>query len=142
MAENDTSGISVNLLSETAKAVSRGIIISFSAHLKRKQKAEQQSLEQQLTKLQRDFDSNPSESLRQQIDVTAAALDTLLSSEAQRSLLFARQRIYEFGNKPSKYLANMIKKKSDSQAIPVIKDELGRRVHRSKDINGRFKSFF
>ena len=40
------------LLWETAKAVIRGLTISFSASVKKKQRAEQQKLEQQLCKLQ------------------------------------------------------------------------------------------
>lgn len=118
-----------NLLWETTKAVICGFTISSSANLKKKQRAEQQTLEEKLSKLQGDFNVNPSEDLRLQIDATASALDTLLSKEAQNSLLIAKHRMYEFGNKSSKYLANLVKVKPGSQAILVIKDKCGKRVY-------------
>ena len=142
ITENNTPGVSPNLLWETAKAVIRGFTISFSANLKKKRRAEQQNLEQKLSKLQGDFNANPSADLRLQIDATTAALDTLLSKEAQKSLLFAKHRMYEFGNKPSKYLANLTKAKPNSQAIPVIKDTCGKRIHNNKDINNSFVEFY
>uniref|UniRef100_A0AAQ5YXN0 Uncharacterized protein n=1 Tax=Amphiprion ocellaris TaxID=80972 RepID=A0AAQ5YXN0_AMPOC len=79
LAENDTPEVSPSVLWETAKAVSRGFTTSFSAHLKHKKEAEQRNLEQQLKKLQREFDMNPSNDLRSQIDTTTAALDTLIA---------------------------------------------------------------
>lgn len=66
----------------------------------------QQNLEQQFNKLQREFDINCSDDLRFQVETSSAALDTFMSSEAQRSILFAKHRMHEFGNKPTKYLAN------------------------------------
>ena len=101
ITENDTPGVSPSLLWETAKAVIRGLTISFSARVKKKQRAEQQKLEEKLCNLQGEFNLNPSEDLRLQIDATTAALDTLLSKEAQTSILFAKQMMHEFRNKSS-----------------------------------------
>ncbi len=64
-----------------------------------------------------------------------AALDTLLSTEGQRSILSAKHWICERGNKQSKYLANLVKAKAGSQAIPVMKDSSGKIVYSSLEIN-------
>lgn len=135
ITENSTPDVPPSLLWETAKAVMRGSTISFLVGLKKKQRAEQQLLEEQLNKLQGEFNLKPSEGLRLQIDTTTAALDTLLSKEAQKSILFGKHKMYEFGNKPSKYLANLIKGHAGSQAIPVVKNSAGTRIHSNKDIN-------
>lgn len=58
ITENNTPDISPNLLWETAKSVIHGFTIYFSAYLKKKQRAEQQNLEQKLSKLQGEFNAN------------------------------------------------------------------------------------
>lgn len=50
--------------------------------------------------------------------------------------------MYEFGNKPSKYLANVVRARSAPQAIPIIKDRAGNRVHDIKDISDSFLKFY
>ena len=60
---------------------------------------------------------------------------TLLSKKAQKSILFGKHKMYKFGNKPSKYLANLIKGHAGFQAIPVVKNSAGARVHSNKHIN-------
>lgn len=47
-----------------------------------------------------------------------------------------------FGNKSSKYLANLVKAKAESQAIPVIKDRSGKKVYDNKNINNSFSEFY
>lgn len=142
ISENDTPDVSPNLLWETAKAVIRGFTMSFSSNLKKQQRAKQQCLKSQLSKLQGEFILNPSEDLIRQIDATTTALDTLLSTEAQRSILFAKHNLYESGNKSIKYLANLVKERAGSQAIPVIKDNFGNRVYKDRDINNSFLEFY
>lgn len=39
-----------------------------------------------------------------------AALNTFLIQDSEQSLNFARQKLYEFGDKPGKYSANLVKK--------------------------------
>lgn len=80
--------------------------------------------------------------LRLQIDAVTTVLDSLLSKEAQKSILLARQRMYEFGNKASKYFVNLVKARAGSQAIPVIKDRSGRRVYGNECINTSFLQFY
>lgn len=61
---------------------------------------------------------------REILHTTVAALYTL-SKEAQKSLRLAKHWMYEFGNKSSKYLANLVKAKSGSQPIPAKKIDSG-----------------
>lgn len=51
---------------------------------------------------------------------------------------FAKQKLYEFGNKPSKYLAWLVNKKSDTQCISAIKDADSKRKTDAENINKVF----
>ena len=51
------------------------------------------------------------------------ALNTFLIQDSKQSLKFARQR--EFGDKPGRYLANLVKMREDSQNIVSITDSDG-----------------
>ena len=46
-----------------------------------------------------------------------ASLNTLVMHKAEQSIRPVRQRLYELGNKPNKYLARLFNKKSDSHCI-------------------------
>lgn len=46
-----------------------------------------------------------------------ATFNSLLTQKAEQNIRFAKQKLYEFGNKSSKYLAHLVKKRPDSQNI-------------------------
>lgn len=75
--------------------------------------------------LQKTYNANPSDELRIQLDATKTALDNILTSEAEKSLLFCKQRMYEYGNKPSRYLANQEREKLN---CPIALEELLRAI--------------
>lgn len=60
-------------------------------------------------------------------------LNSLLTQKVEQNIRFAKQKLYEFGNKPSKYLAYFVKKRADSQDISSVKDSSG---HVKMDSNG------
>lgn len=64
------------------------------------------------------------------------------STEAQRSILFAKHKLCEFGNKSNKYLANLVKARAGPQAIPLIKDNFGNKIYKDRDINNLFLEFY
>lgn len=142
MSINKTPEVRPQLLWDTAKAFIRGGIISYMAHQKKTQANKRLELENQLSDLQRKFNVSPSPEIRLQLDATKTALETILTSEAEKSLLFCKQRMYEHGNKPSRYLANLVREKRQTQAIAAIKDKHGNRHYHNKDINAIFQSFY
>ncbi len=74
--------------------------------------------------------------------MTRVALNSLLTEKAEQSTRFMKRKMYEFGNKPSKYLANLVKKKSDSQSISSIRDSSGQIKMDSVTIHKVFKEFY
>lgn len=60
----------------------------------------------------------------------------------EQSIRFAKQKLYDFGNKSNKYLARLINKKSDSQCISAIKDAHGKRQTDVENINKAFEQYY
>ena len=62
--------------------------------------------------------------LKEQLSARVA-LNTFLIRDSEQSLKFARQKLHEFGDKLGKYLANLVKKRADSQNTVWITDSNG-----------------
>lgn len=77
-----------------------------------------------------------------EISALRSALDSLLTKQAEGKIRFAKQKIYEHGDKVGKYLAYLTRKKSDSQSILPIVDSSGKRFSDSLSINNTFKEWF
>lgn len=139
---NATPEVSPGLLWDTLKAYTRGLIISYSAGLKRKNQMEQRKLELELHELQAKHNESPSEQLRSEIQVVKTALEALLTRKAEKSLFFMRQRLYEFANKPNRYLANLLHNKGAGCNIPCVRDSSGLPKYDNLIINDTFKTFY
>lgn len=109
-----------SLLWETSKAYIRGIIIAYSASKRKKQLEQQLKLEKELLDIKSKLCLTSDPLMLQRKCATQAALDTLLTQQAKSALLFSKQRLYEYGDKPSKYLSHLTKIKRDPQVIHSI----------------------
>lgn len=59
---------------------------------------------------ERAYVDSPSTTLLWEIPAVRSTLDSLLVQDEENKLRFARQRFYEYGDKPGKYLAYLTKK--------------------------------
>lgn len=82
-------------------------------------------LEGELSNLEKTYARYPSEANMKAVLATRASLHSLLTHRAEQSIRFAKHRLYEGGNKPNKYLARLVNRKSNSQTISSIKDTNG-----------------
>lgn len=139
---NATPDVSPGLLWDTLKAYTRGLIISYSAGLKKKNQMEQRKLELVLHDLRIRYNASPSEQLGNEIQVVKTSLEGLLTKRAEKSMFFMRQRLHEFANKPNRYLANLLRNKTSSRNIPCVKDSSGFLKYDITEINNMFKSFY
>lgn len=139
---NNTPDISPSTLWETSKAYSRGLIISYASSKRRKACECQRELESQLSEAEKSYVTSPSETNLKTMSAVKASLNSLLTHKAEQSIRFARQKLYEFGNKPSKYLARLVSKKADSQCISAIKDADGKRRTDAENINKAFEKCY
>ncbi len=69
-------------------------------------------------------------------------LTNLLTKKAESEILFARQRLFEFGNKPNKFLACLARNSPQKAFIPVISDEDQIRQTHNTKINECFQKFY
>ena len=139
---NNTPDVSPSLLWETCKAYSRGLIISYEKSTKRKRQEEQRILELQLSECEKAYIQSPTDTNLKATLTTRTTLNSLLTQKAEQSIRFARQKLYEFGNKPTKYLASLVKNRPDSQNISSVKDDSGQVKRDSNGINKVFTEFY
>lgn len=85
---------------------------------------------------------SPSPTLLWEISAVRSTLDSLLVQDEENKLRFARQRFYEYGDKPGKYLAYLTKKRAESQSTAAICDAQGNRIYDNQLINDTFKTLY
>lgn len=68
-------------------------------------------MEIQLSDAKKTYIKSPSES---NLKTMLASLNSLLTHNADKCIQFTKQKLYEFGNKPSIYLARLANKRPDS----------------------------
>lgn len=116
--------------------------MSYEKSTKRKHQEEQRKLEIQLSECEKAYNQNPTDTNLKASLTTRATLNSLLTQKAEQSIRFARQKLYEHGNKPSRYLASLVKGRSDSQNISSVKDTSGQVKMDSNGINKVFTEFY
>lgn len=142
MDSNKKPDTDPSLLWETAKAYIRGSIISYSAAQKKSLLEKQLELEQLVKDLENKFNNSPSHDLRKELDVARSALNQILTRKAETSILFARQRLYEYGNKPGRLLARLARGRNEASMISSLKDGKGSTTYDSKQINNIMRQFY
>lgn len=131
-----------SLLWETCKAYIRGLAISYSITKERKQVEKQERLELELKRATKDHVNDASPANLEKLTVIRASLHALLLQQANVKILFSKQRLYEHGNKPNKYLSYLLKNKSGPQFITSIMDSSGKQSFDSGVITATFKQFY
>lgn len=142
MATNNTPDVNPSLLWETGKAFMRGSIISYTAAYKKETIRKQLELEQAIQDSEKKFKQSPSKSNLKNLETVRSALNQLLTSKAEASILFARQRLYEHGNKPGRLLARLAKGRNNTNVISSLKDSKGDKFHESEKINNIMRQFY
>lgn len=142
LATNSLSASNSSILWETSKAYARGLIISYTASKRRKTMEQQSLLEKRLSLSEKEYIKRPTASKLKEITAIRSTLDSLLTKKAGEKLAFAKQRLFEYGDKPGKYLAYLTKKRRASQIIESILDGSGNCSTDSKTINDTFKEFY
>lgn len=124
---------------ETCKVYARGLIISYTRSKQHKSLEAQRKLEGELADLEKTYAKYPSDINMKAMLATRTSLNSLLTHRAEQSIRLAKQRLYEYGNKPSKYLARLVNKRTDSQ---TIKDKEGHSKSDTLNICKVFRAFY
>lgn len=139
---NDLKETDPRVLWDAYKAYIRGMIISYVSKKNKDRIAKQLQLEKQISHLQKQYYISKSEDVLTQIKHIRTLLNDLLTSRAERDVLFARQRLFEMGNKYNRLLAKLIKNRPGKNCISAVRDGEGRRCSDDKEINNVFRQFY
>lgn len=131
-----------SLLWETAKAFCRGLIISYTSSKKRRIAEQQDILEKRLSFAEKEYSKKPSESRLGELNAIRCSLNTLLTQTATERVKFAKQKLFEHGDKPGKYLSYLTKKRVASQTIASISVDDGSCSTDPEIINKSFLDFY
>lgn len=98
---NSESTNNPSLLWETTKAYIRGLVISYSATKKRKQLEKEKHVESELNTATSSYLDDPYPALLEKISAVRASLNSLLTHQSHSYIIYLKQKLYEWGNKPS-----------------------------------------
>ena len=87
----------------------------------KKMKEKERQLQNTLIKLTNDFERNPNPSCRTELDLVKSQLEDLYEEKAKGSMIRARVRWFEEGEKSTKYFLNMEKQNKHKTAIKKLK---------------------
>ncbi len=139
---NDQPNTSSSLLWDTFKAYLRGCFISFKGAKNKQNTVALQSLERQLNKLDNENATKPSLELHKKILNLRYQYNQIRSEKFSRSLMFMKQKYFEFGDKPHKLLSRQLRKLESDRTIHRIKSKSGAYLLSPIEINNRFKQFY
>lgn len=139
---NDSPEISPSLLWETGKAVIRGKIISYSSHKKRKKQELESTLEHKIKLLTHQYSTNPDEQTLNDLNHAKAQLDNILHQKTDFIIQQLKYEQFQYSNKSSKLLANLLQHKKEKAIIPTIQNKTGLTTHNSHEINAIFQQYY
>lgn len=142
LSNNDNEYTNPSILWDTLKAYLRGVIISYSTARKKEALKEQLRLESQLTKFETQMKLNPSAELSKKVEVSRSALNQLLTQRAEASMLYAKHRLFEMGDKPGRLLARLAAGRHEVRAISTLQDNAGKNHYESKMLVEVMKTFY
>lgn len=139
---NDNNDSDPRIIWEAFKAYMRGMIISYSSRKKKERIQEQLEIEKRIKKLEEDFYRLKSDDVLKELKEVRSKLTDLITRKAESDILFARQRMFEFGNKPNKLLARLARNSPSKSFISAIHDQDDQRQTNNLKINECFKKFY
>lgn len=102
---------------DTFKAVILGIFISQKVYLSKKTQAARDMLLKEIAGLEAMRKATGKKKIKHELDVKLSDLQLLETSQAAKSLLHAKQRIFEFRDKPNKQLSKNLAQKNITQPL-------------------------
>lgn len=139
---NDSPETSPSLLWETGKAVIRGTIISYASHKKRKQQELENALELKIKQLTNQYDINANEQTLQELKQAKTQLDDILNKKADFIIQQLKHDQFQYSNKSTKLLANLLQHKKEKSIISTIQNKSGVTTYNPQEINDIFLQYY
>lgn len=139
---NEYPGSSPTLIWETAKAVLRGKIISYSSYKKKKESLNQCKLEQELKQCEQLYSHSPTGEVKRQLEKIKLELNKIINKKNEFIALRLRQSNFEYGGKTGKFLSEQLKRNVEKSLITGIRDSSDNIMQTQEGINTTFTSFY
>lgn len=139
--ENDNGEVNDMILWEGLKAVIRGQVISFTAAKRISEETEFRNIETKLQQLEQLYQVTPSIDLLGNITKLRSEYNYILNKRVCLQITKCKQNFFEYGDKPHKLLARVLRKTQASQTILSI-DKNGEIIRDPQEINECFKDFY
>lgn len=101
----------------------------------------QTTIKRKIKQLEDKYYVTISDDVLTELRTTRVVLHNLITRKAEKDILFAKQRLFEYGNKQSRLLARLARNAPRKSFISVIQDENNQRQVNYRLINDRSKRF-
>lgn len=91
----------------------------------RKQQTNEQylALKTKLTEVEKCHIASPTPHLLKDLTATCTALNIFMIQNSEHTLKFAKQSTYDFGDKPGRYLANLVRRRAEYHVIVSVTNQ-------------------
>ncbi|KAI5932076.1 LINE-1 retrotransposable element ORF2 protein [Manis javanica] len=139
---NDKNNTKPQLLWDTVKAVLSGKYIAIQEHLKKEEQSQMNSLTSQLSKLEKEGQMRPEVSRRRDIIKIREERNKIEKNKTIAKINETKSWFFEKINKIDKPLAKLIKRKRESTQINRIRNENGKIMTDSTEIQRIIKDYY
>lgn len=131
------------ILWDACKAVLRGKIIGYSAHLKRVRQKGLIQLEAELKQLKQNHKDTNDQKIRELLRKKKNEINQIYTKDIQKKIIFTKQKYYEGCGKANKLLAYRLKKQQAENSIHKIKNPITNSMHyKLKEIQNCFEKYY
>ena len=110
---------------------------------KKQQQKEEITLEEKIKHLTSQYSNNPNEQTHNELRLLKTHLEAIIHKKTQFIIQQLKYENFQYSNKSSKYLANLLQFKKEKAIIPSILDTTsGLITNNSQDINNVFHNFY
>ncbi len=130
------------VLWESIKSCIRSVSISFASKLNKTRQQEINRLEKKLSTIENKLHDASSSQLQQERELTRMELNSALRHRTEFMIHRSRCKFYFNGSRPSRLLAQKLRKNENLSTISHITDHQGNSYSKPADITAAFASFF
>lgn len=104
------------LLWEMFKVYIRGVLIGQKAYLTRKHEAVTKNMKEVIARLEQNHKELPKHETKKRLEAEASKLKLTEASQVAKQLMYSKQMLFEYRDKPNTLLTNLLGGKCDKNA--------------------------
>uniref|UniRef100_A0A803JCB5 Reverse transcriptase domain-containing protein n=1 Tax=Xenopus tropicalis TaxID=8364 RepID=A0A803JCB5_XENTR len=140
--ENNTPEVTPDIIWAAHKATIRGYFIQQAAIKQKKERETNNKLEKSLQILEKQNQTKYSHQITKQIKAIKQELNTLQKHKVDKAIRWTDFKYYKYCNKPDRFLAKLLKDKTQINQIPRIKTPQGDITSNPEKIRDTFLEYY